>query len=75
MTYTIINKTIKTIRRGEPDFHIDNGITIAPRAGFEISNKCPSQYKLMIVEAIRNGWVEPVAYMKDSEYMWEKLKE
>jgi hypothetical protein len=29
----------------------------------------------MLVEAIRNGWIEPVAYMKDSEYMWEKLKD
>ena len=75
MTYTIANKTIKTIRKGDVDFHIHNGFLMSPRAGFEISNKCPSQYKLMIVEAIRNGWVETVAYMKDSEYMWEKLKD
>jgi len=75
VTYSFPNKTIKAIRKGEPDFHIDNGITMAPRAGFEISNKCPSQYKLMIMEAIRNGWLEPIAYMKDSEYMWEKLGE
>ena len=75
MTYTIPDKIIKTIRKDDPDFIIDNGIVISPRAAIEISNKCPSRYKLMIVEAIKYGWIEPVAYMKDSEYTWEKLGE
>jgi hypothetical protein len=75
VTYSFPTKIIKTIRKDDPDFNIDNGLVIAPRAGFEISNKCPSQYKLMITEAIKNGWLQPVAYMKDSEYMWEKLKD
>ena len=75
MMFTTPTVTIKTIRKGDPDFHIDNGITMAPRAGFEISNKCPSTYKLMIVEAINNGWLNPIAYMKESEYVWEKLGE
>ena len=52
MTYTTSNKTIKTIRKDDPDFMIDNGIVMSPRAGFEISNDCPRQYKLMIMEAI-----------------------
>ena len=54
---------------------IDNGIVMAPRAAFEISNDCPRQYKLMIIEATKNGWLQPVAYMKESEYVWEKLGE
>jgi hypothetical protein len=48
---------------------------MAPRAGFEISNDCPRQYKLMIMEAIKNGWLQPIAYMKESEYVWEQLGE
>jgi hypothetical protein len=75
MTFTSPDKTIKTIRKDDPDFMIENGIVMAPRAGFEISNKCPSQYKFMIIEAIKNGWIQPVAYMKESEYTWEKLGE
>jgi hypothetical protein len=73
MTFTTPDKTIKTIRKDDPDFQIDNGIFMAPRAGFEISNDCPRQYKHMIVEAIKNGWLQPVAYMKESEFVWEKL--
>ena len=75
MTFTTPDKTIKTIRKDDPDFIIDNGIVMAPRAGFEISNKCPDQYKLMITEAIKNGWLKPIAYIKESEYTWEKLGE
>ena len=75
MTYTTPDKTIKTIRKDDPDFMIDNGIVMAPRAGFEISNDCPRQYKLMIIEATKNGWLQPVAYMQESEYTWEKLGE
>ena len=75
MTYTISDKTIKTIRQDDSDFHIHNGFLMAPRAGFEISNDCPRSYKLMIIEAIKNGWLQPVAYMKESEFIWEKLGE
>lgn len=73
MTFTLPDNIIKTIRQNDPDFHIDNGIVMAPRAGVEISNSCPRQYKLMIMEALKNGWLQPVAYMRETEYTWEKL--
>ena len=75
MTFTNPYKTIKTIRKDDPNFMIDNGIIMAPRAGFEISNDCPKQYKSMITEAVKNGWLKPVAYIKESEFTWEKLGE
>lgn len=75
MTFTTPDKIIKTIRKDDPDFYIDNGIAIAPRAGFEISNDCPRQYKSMIMESYKNGWLKPIAYIKESEYVWEKLGE
>ena len=75
MNFITPDKFIKTIRKDDPDFIIDNGIIMSPRAGFEISNDCPRQYKLMITEAIKNGWLKPVAYIKQSEFTWEKLGE
>jgi len=75
MSYTIHRSQIHTIRQEDPNFTIQDGITIAPRAGFEISNDCPRQYKLMIMEAIKNGWLQPIAYMKESEFVWEVLGE
>jgi hypothetical protein len=75
MTFTTTNKTIKTIRQSDPDFYIDNGIVMSPRAGIEISQRCPSNYASLIQECIQHGWLKPVAYMKESEYVWEKLEE
>ena len=75
MIFTTPDKINKTIRQDDPDFQIDNGFVMAPRAGFEISNDCPRQYKLMIMEAIKNGWLQPIAYMKESEFVWEQLGE
>jgi len=69
------NTTIKTIRQSDPDFMIDNGIVMAPRAGLEISKQCPNNYASLIAECINNGWLKPIAYMKESEYVWEKLGE
>lgn len=75
ITYTSPDKIIKTIRQNDPDFYIHNGFVTSPRVGFEISNKCPSQYKFMLIEAMKNGWIEPIAYMKESEFVWEKIGE
>jgi len=66
--------TIKTIRQGDDDFMLDDGMIVSPRAGFEISTKCPDGYKKVIQEAISMGWLKPVAHLHDHEYMWDKLK-
>jgi hypothetical protein len=73
MSYTIHRSQIHTIRQEDPNFTIQDGITIAPRAGFEISNDCPRQYKLMIMEAIKNGWLQPVARVTERELIFAGL--
>jgi hypothetical protein len=75
MTFTTPDKTIKAIRPSDPDFIIVDGFMIADRAGFEISNNMPYEYKLIIYECLKNKWLKPIAYMKESEYIWEKLGE
>ena len=75
VTFTTSNKTIKTIRKGDVDFLIDNGVTMAPRAGFEIAKECPREYLMILQTCMEKGWLRPVAYMKESEYVWEKLGE
>lgn len=72
-TFNSPDKTIKILRKGDPNFVIDNGIVMSPRAGFEIDNACPNNYKIMLMKCIDNGWITPVAYMLESEYVWEKL--
>jgi hypothetical protein len=75
MTFTTPDKIIKAIRPGDPDFIIIDGFMMADRAGFEISNNMPYEYKLIIYECLKNKWLKPIAYMKESEYVWEVLGE
>jgi hypothetical protein len=67
---------IKTLKSGDKDFTFSpDGVMIVSRASIEISCRCPENYKDLILECINHGWVKPVATMKESEYIWEKLGE
>lgn len=64
---------IRTVRQSDNDWMLTNGLIMTPRAGFEISNGCPSEYKMILKQCIDNGWLKPVAHIYDRELMWEKL--
>jgi hypothetical protein len=74
MKLTVRKSNVKIIRRNDPLFTINDGLTITNRAGFNISQVCPKEYKMIILECINNGWLEPVAYMTAEEQLIETLK-
>lgn len=66
---------VKTLRPGDADFTFSpDGILLVSRAGFEISNNCPAEYKSIFITAINAGWLKPVAHMLDTEYTMELLR-
>ena len=75
MTYKTETSSSRTIRKGEKGFMLVDGLFMSPRAGFEIKKECPNTYAEVIRECINRGWLQPVAYMREDEYMWEELKE
>ena len=73
--YKTSDRRFRTLRHTDPDFSFSpDGLTLVPRAGFEISSGCPVNYREIIQECINYGWLKPVAHMRDSEYTWEKLQ-
>ena len=66
--------SLRTIKQGDPNWHIIDGVYIAPRAGFEISLNCPKEYGKIINECIKYGWLKPVAIVKDHELFWEEFQ-
>ena len=65
----------KTLRAKDADFSFSpDGLTLVPRASFEISKECQREYRLIIAECIGNGWLKPVAHMRDTEYTMELLQ-
>jgi hypothetical protein len=73
MKYTAHESNIRTIRQDEPGFYINNGLTIAPRAGVEYTNTCPGYVQQTINMAIAKGQIKLVANVKDNELVWETL--
>ncbi len=71
---TEANQRIKTLMPGDYDWFITtDNINVTPRAAFNINKECPKEYAEVIRICVSNGWLKPVAHMKESEYMWEKL--
>lgn len=52
---------IKTVRPGDDDFVISDGLVVASRAGVEISGDMPKEYKAIVFESLKRGWIKPVA--------------
>jgi hypothetical protein len=69
-----VKSKIRTVRQGDPKFMLSDGLVISPRAGFEISKSCPSEYKSIIITAVNAGWIKPVANMFDTELTMEYLR-
>jgi hypothetical protein len=65
---------IRTINMNDSDFMLQDGYIISPRAGLEIDKSCPREYRMIITECLNNGWLKPVAYVKDNELFWEEFE-
>jgi len=73
MTYTAHKSIVRTIHQTDPDFRMVDGLTLVPRAGFYIVPECPAGYKQVIAECMSNGWLQPVAHVRDYELMMDRL--
>ena len=71
----VTQTSLRTIRQGDPKWLLHDGLVVSPRAGFEIAQGCPREYKMIITECIERGWLKPVANVKDHELFWENLSE
>ena len=70
----ITQSKIKTIRQGDSKFMLSDGLIVCPRAGFDINQSCPKEYKMIILECINNGWLKPVAHVYGKELTMDALR-
>ncbi len=61
---------IRTLRANDPRFIINDGLITSPRAGFQILQECPKEYKLIIQDCINRGWLQPVANVTERELIF-----
>lgn len=68
------NKRITTVRPGDSKFMLEDGLMICPRAGVEISNNCPREYRQIIAQCLDNGWLTPVANVYGKELTMDAMR-
>jgi len=75
MKLTNRTSSVRMITMGEKSFKLTDGYMLFNRAGLVVSRNCPDEYKELLTRAMRLGWIQPVAYVRDSELMWDQLQE
>lgn len=74
MKLTTRKSSIRCIRKNDHNFMIQDGLTMTPRAGFEIDHShCPKEYQAILRECMTNGWIKPVAYMTEKEFVFSGI--
>lgn len=73
MNITAHQSQIHTLRQDDPRFIIKDKFVVSPRAGFEISQDCPRSHRLVILEAIKNEWLLPIANITERELIFMGL--
>jgi hypothetical protein len=73
MFITTQRTSFRTLKQDDPNFYIEDHFIRCPRAGFEINQQCPREYKLIISECIRNGWLKPIANITERELLFMGL--
>jgi hypothetical protein len=67
---TVHKSRVHRIKPGDPNFVITDGLIQTNRAGLEISQRCPENYKDLILECINHGWLKPVAHITEREMIF-----
>lgn len=65
---------IRTVRQGDDKWLLKDGIVVCPRAGFEFSDRCPKEYKQILIQAIEYGYIKPVAHVYGKELTMDSLR-
>jgi hypothetical protein len=63
------------IKPSDKGFKFNVGMVEFPRAAILIDENCPHDVRLQLQMWLSNGWFSPVAYVKETEYVWETLKQ
>ena len=75
MNLSVSNEKVLEIKQGDKRFKFTSGLVEYPRAAILVTDECPARIRLELQQWVSNGWITPVAYVRENEYVWEKLKE
>ena len=68
------SKDVKTIRQGDSDFMINDGMVSYPRAMIHVLPECPRNVRETLNWAIANGYIKSVAHVYGKELTMDLLR-
>jgi len=69
------NRSHVSIDSDHRDFTFSpDGIKLVPCASIEIAQDCHYEYKLILAKCLDQGWLRPIAQMRETEYTLALLK-
>lgn len=68
-------RSIRMLTKKDKHFTFNDGFAITNRAAIQISKNCPDEYKSILLQAMRYGWIEAVAYLPEEELIFAGLTE
>lgn len=75
MTFVVRKqKDIRTVRQGDSDFTINDGMISYPRAMLHITPECPAEIRSKIMWAVNNGYIKCVAHVYGKELTMDSLR-
>jgi hypothetical protein len=70
----LCNDKVLEIKLGDDKFKFSSDMVEYPRAAISVSKNCPDEVIEKIGLWLNKGYIFPVAYVKESDYIWEQLK-
>ena len=75
MMFTAANKKdVRTIRQGDSNFMINDGMVSYPRAMLHILPNCPREIQVTVNWALAQGYIKPVAHAYGKELTMDALR-
>lgn len=72
--YNESKSMVHSIKPGDRNYMIQDGLMECPRAGIEITDECPPAWKEAIVKAYNNGYLKAFANVTERELLFMGLK-
>lgn len=75
MAFFITEPKVKfvSLKKGDPNFYMSDGISLTPRASIDISKNCPPHIAEQIAYFYERGYIQAVAKMTEQELMMSSL--
>jgi hypothetical protein len=73
MVYNIGKSAVRQLDRDDPEFTIIENMMVYERASLRIEESCPEHARSMILHALGQGWLKPIANVLDRELAFDIL--